>query len=50
MRSDALGLHEWPSDLDLFLFWAVAEYVSFTGDMAWLASILAITCAWRRRT
>lgn len=40
MRSDALGLHEWPSDLDLFLFWAVAEYVSFTGDMAWLASIL----------
>jgi hypothetical protein len=40
-RSDALGLHAWPSDLDLFLFWAVAEYVSFTGDTAWLASILA---------
>jgi hypothetical protein len=39
-RSDALGLHEWPSDLDLFLFWAVAEYVSFTGDVAWLSSIL----------
>src|SRR5262249_18538616 len=33
---DALGIHKQPSDLDLFLLWAVAEYVGATGDVAFL--------------
>ncbi len=33
---DALGLHEEPSDLDLFFVWALAEYLGATGDLAFL--------------
>lgn len=40
LRSDALGLHAWPCDLDVFLMMAVSEYVSFTGDVAWMAAQL----------
>ena len=32
MLDDALGLHSAPSDLTLFLLWALTEYVEATGD------------------
>src|SRR5262249_36192240 len=31
-----VGIHEHPSDLDLFFWWGVAEYVFATGDRALL--------------
>jgi len=34
--STALDLHAWPSDLDIFLFLAVNEYLSATGDFGFL--------------
>ena len=40
LRSDALGLHAWPCDLDVFVLWAVSEYVGVTGDVAWLGRLL----------
>lgn len=36
MLSDALGLHDQPSDLDLFYFLAMIEYLGATGDVAFL--------------
>lgn len=35
--SSALGLHEFPSDLDIYLFLAVNTYLSFSGDWEWLS-------------
>lgn len=34
--NNALGLHAFPSDLDLFVLWATCEYVSVTGDFQYL--------------
>jgi len=34
--SNALNVHSKPSDLDIFLLWALVEYLSATGDMAFL--------------
>lgn len=34
------GLHSFSSDLDLFLFWAMAEYLGATRDLAFLAEQL----------
>ncbi len=34
--SDGLGIHTKPSDLDLFFLLAICEYLSATGDMAFL--------------
>ena len=34
--SPALDLHRFPSDLDIFLFFAINEYISFTGDTSFL--------------
>jgi cellobiose phosphorylase len=36
--SSALGLHAYPSDLDLFLLLAVFEHVTVTGDTTWLTN------------
>lgn len=36
IRSSALDLHAYPSDLDIFLFLGVAEHVITTGDYSWL--------------
>jgi len=35
--STALGLHAFPSDLDIYLFLAVNSYLSFSGDWNWLS-------------
>ncbi len=32
-----VGIHEYPSDLDLFLLWGISEYLLATGDDAFLA-------------
>lgn len=36
MLDDALELHKAPSDLTIFLLWAIAEYIGATGDVAFL--------------
>ncbi|MEW5739078.1 MAG: hypothetical protein AB1938_09130 [Myxococcota bacterium] len=36
MLDDALGIHNAPSDLDLFFLWALTEYVFATRDFAFL--------------
>lgn len=38
--SSALGLHAFPSDLDLYLFLALVEYLSATGDYDFLNTSL----------
>lgn len=35
------GVHSWSSDLDLFVLWALGEYVGATGDTAFLDEELA---------
>ncbi len=37
VASSALGLHEYPSDLDIYLFFALQEYLSVTGDFDFLS-------------
>ena len=34
--NEGAGIHTTPSDLDLFFLWALAEYLSATGDVAFL--------------
>jgi hypothetical protein len=36
MLDDALGLHKDPSDVTIFLLWALSEYLGATGDLAFL--------------
>lgn len=36
MLDDALGLHNAPSDLTIFLLWAISEYIGATGDVGFL--------------
>jgi hypothetical protein len=36
VASTALGLHKWPSDLDIALYWGVHEYLSVSGDWTWV--------------
>lgn len=40
VNSDALGLHAYPSDLDIYLFFAVHNYLTATGD--WVCAPLAV--------
>jgi hypothetical protein len=35
------GVHSWSSDLDLFVLWALAEYVGLTRDFAFLSEEIA---------
>lgn len=40
-RNEAATIHTRPSDLDLWLLWAVDEYVGLTRDFAWLDAPVA---------
>lgn len=37
--SSALGLHKFPSDLDIFLFFGFNEYISATGDIDYITNV-----------
>lgn len=46
--ADALGLHEKPSDLDIYFLWGLAEYISATGNLDFLSKIVPFYCVHSR--